>query len=159
MALTHKFWDRVKRCTPTCPMPCNHCWLWVGRRYKRKNANYGAFDFAGRCYRAHRFSYELHCGAIPPGKSVLHKCDNPPCVNPSHLYVGTQLDNVRDCVARGRTYDRHGAKNSNCVLTNAAVAKLKILAQHGLTQRYLAKMFGVSKSQVGNVLRGEQRAK
>ena len=74
------------------------CWQWLGATH----AGYGVFGFNRQMMRAHRVSYELYVGPIPPGLSVLHRCDNPPCTNPDHLFVGTQLDNMRDMCAKGR---------------------------------------------------------
>ncbi len=75
------------------------CWNWLGCKSPQ---GYGKTSVAGRAARAHRVSYELHKGPIPEGMMVLHSCDNPSCVNPSHLSVGTAADNAADTVARGR---------------------------------------------------------
>jgi len=74
------------------------CWLWTASLV----CGYGSFRFNGRTHRAHRLSWILQHGAIPSGKHVLHKCDTPACVNPSHLFLGGQLENMRDMVAKGR---------------------------------------------------------
>ena len=74
------------------------CWLWVGSI----NHRYGWLVVRGRKVRAHRFSYELAYGLIPVGLLVLHRCDNPPCVRPDHLFVGTQTDNMQDMLRKGR---------------------------------------------------------
>lgn len=91
------FWQRVNK-TPTC-------WLWTGPT----NGRYGRI---GRRTYAHRYSYEMAYGEIPAGKFVLHNCDTPLCVRPSHLRVGTAKDNSRDAMRRGRVAkgDRHGAR-------------------------------------------------
>jgi len=90
-----RFWRKVKKGSP------DECWLWTagragsgyGQFYRRKNVPVGA----------HRFSWELaHGQPVPPGRMVMHLCDNPPCVNPAHLVVGTCQDNARDCAAKGR---------------------------------------------------------
>lgn len=76
------------------------CWIWTG--YCQKNG-YGTIHCGkGSIKRAHRISYEIHCGKIPDGLYVCHKCDNPSCVRPDHLFLGTQLDNIRDCISKGR---------------------------------------------------------
>lgn len=87
------------------------CWEW--NAFKTKKFGYGAFRLNGRMHNAHRISWLLSRGEIPAGICVLHKCDNPPCVNPAHLFLGTQADNVKDCKAKGRT-QRYNAKKSHC---------------------------------------------
>lgn len=84
------FWSRVHK--------TKRCWWWLGG----KPGDYGAFSFNGQHHLAHRFSYELHVGPIPAGLLVLHQCDNPSCVRPAHLRVGTSTDNIRDASAKGR---------------------------------------------------------
>ena len=76
------------------------CWNWTAGRFER---GYGAFAYGRkRPGYAHRFSYELHCGPVPDGMVVMHKCDNKKCVNPDHLQVGTQKENINDSVNKGR---------------------------------------------------------
>ena len=82
------------------PEPNSGCWLWFGALdgYKK----YGCFRVGKKNLRAHRVSWELYRGSIPKGMQVLHKCDVPPCVNPDHLWIGTQRDNVNDMIRKGR---------------------------------------------------------
>ena len=88
------------------PEPMSGCWLWIGAV---KASGYGVMHYAGRTQRAHRVSYELFVGPI--GSSwVLHRCDNPACVNPDHLFLGDAVDNARDMVAKGRNYCPNKAK-------------------------------------------------
>lgn len=83
----------------------NGCWLWTGARCSP--APYGQMRVAdGRRHHAHRISYTIHKGPIPEGMLVRHACDNPPCVNPDHLDIGTFRDNSRDALERGRVPDR-----------------------------------------------------
>ena len=87
-----RFWAKIEKCE-------NGCWEWTG---VRNWMGYGRVSRAGRITSAHRIAYELSVAAIPDGLSVLHRCDNPPCCNPDHLFVGTVRDNAKDAVAKGR---------------------------------------------------------
>jgi hypothetical protein len=95
-SLPRRFWAKVGM------QPTDRCWLWRGRLAARYG--YGElFIQRGRPpAKAHRISYELHHGSIAPGLVVMHTCDNTACVNPTHLKLGTQLDNIADTVAKGR---------------------------------------------------------
>lgn len=84
--IEERFWARVAR-------DGDGCWEWLASRSAH---GYGYFYYQSKVYKAHRLSYTLENGSIPEGLSVLHRCDNPPCVNPKHLYAGTQTDNMRD---------------------------------------------------------------
>ena len=96
-----RFWSKVDR-------SADGCWPWRGCRGRD---GYGAVTIGGRKLRAHRYSYSICVGPIPSGLLVLHSCDNRVCVNPAHLSVGTQKDNMRDCVERGRTREQ---KKTHC---------------------------------------------
>ena len=86
-----RFWDKVNK-TDTC-------WLWTGNTEK---IGYGIFKLKGKALKAHRLSYAYHKNSIPAGNMVLHRCDVRNCVNPDHLFLGTQTDNMRDMTAKGR---------------------------------------------------------
>jgi hypothetical protein len=94
-AIADRFWAKVEK------MP-DGCWVWQAAR---SVSGYGLLAPSGGVRgdrRAHRVSWELHNGPIPAGLWVLHSCDNPPCVNPDHLFLGTRSDNMRDCASKGR---------------------------------------------------------
>jgi hypothetical protein len=91
MTPTERFWTRVDK--------SGECWVWTGAHLP---TGYGRLTGAKRGMYAHRFSWELHNGPIPDGLLVCHKCDNPPCVRPDHLFLGTNVDNIRDRDAKGR---------------------------------------------------------
>ena len=88
-----RFWGKVAK------RDGEECWEWQG---SRKGGGYGSIGIKGGTVAAHRASWVLTNGAIPDNLWVLHKCDNPPCVRPDHLFLGTRLDNVRDMCAKGR---------------------------------------------------------
>jgi len=99
----------------TMPEPNSGCWLWCGEVNPK---GYGRVTLvlngrtgrgAARRLMAHRLSYEQHKGPIPAGLLVLHRCDNPPCVNPGHLFVGTARDNLHDMIRKGRGWKQQAA--------------------------------------------------
>lgn len=162
-----RFWAFVQR--------ADSCWLWMGHTCR----GYGYFGLApGRKVRAHRLSWMLLRGPIPDGLWVLHNCpggDNPRCVNPAHLWLGTALENRRDADAKGRTAvgDRHpsrtqperrprGEAHWKARLTAEQVNEIRGRyipgrTKHGrVTRRQLATEYGISKRQIDNILGGQQ---
>jgi len=127
------------------------CWLWKGRRYKD---GYGEFrSRTGKSIAAHRASWMLASGEIPTGMVICHHCDNPPCVNPAHLFVGTQQENERDKHAKGRAPSTAGASNGNARLTAEQVHKLRRMCA-SVSDTELGGKFGISRTQVRDIRRG-----
>ncbi|HXU04371.1 MAG TPA: HNH endonuclease [Polyangia bacterium] len=126
------------------PEPNTGCTLWFGGSDVR---GYGRFFLGGKVIVASRAAWELARGPIPTGLWVLHHCDNPPCVNPDHLFLGTHTDNMRDCVAKGR-FVRPNGPPANRKLTEQSVRDIRVGRKRGLLCRELANSFGVSKSTI-----------
>jgi hypothetical protein len=127
------------------------CWNWAGSI--TENNRYGLFRLNGSQTKAHRFCYELWVGEIPDGMCVCHKCDNPKCVNPDHLFLGTQFDNMVDRTDKNRGYKPIGEKNLFSKLKEKEVLEIRRLYKtRRVSQRYLAKMFLVTASCVENIV-------
>jgi hypothetical protein len=144
--LAQKFWSKVQK--------SDGCWLWTGATTPDGYGKIGADrrSTTGSQPRAHRVSWTLHCGPIPEGMEVLHKCDNPPCVRPDHLFIGTQRDNVMDMQAKGRARKPRGEAHGRAKLTIAEVVSIRERAALGWKQRDLAKEFRVARSLVGRIV-------
>ncbi len=125
----------------------NGCWLFKG---KKDRCSYGVLKINNRVKMAHRVSFVLHNGDIPIGLNVLHKCDTPSCCNPNHLFLGTQQDNVKDCVAKGR--HAKGTKKKNAKLNPNTIQLIKQQRELGATMRKLAAKFKVSSSRICDVV-------
>lgn len=136
------------------PEPNSGCWLWLGCTCRN---GYGRLYFKGGPKLAHRVAWEAQYGPIPAGKVLCHKCDNPGCVNPDHMTVGTQADNVADMVRKGRENRdprpyQQGERNQNSRIT-ADVVRSILLSP--LPQREAAKAFGVAPSWVQRIRKRE----
>ena len=130
------------------------CWIWAGIM----NSNgYGRFSWKNKHRLAHRFSYGLFYGDIPTGRCVCHTCDNRRCVNPDHLWLGTQSENLKDASQKGRMYRPNtcGARNGNTTLTERDVLAIREMHQAGQRQFRIAQLFSVSPSTVSNIIKRE----
>ena len=125
----------------------NGCWQWSAHSDKD---GYGVLPGDRQNTRAHRLSYEIHNGQIPDGLIVCHHCDNPGCVNPDHLFVGTTKDNAQDALKKRRHYV--GEKNGRSKLTEENV---KEILESYLNGQQLANKFDVTRHTVNNVRRGK----
>ena len=125
------------------------CWIWTGYTDR---AGYGR-THGGRL--AHRTMWGMIHGHVPDGKCVLHRCDVRNCVNPAHLFLGTQAENVADMDAKGRRFRgpvNQGAKNHFATLNETDVRLIFLLREKGLTQKEIAKRFGISQSTVSTII-------
>ena len=105
---------------------------------------------------AHRISWEIHNGEIPENLWVLHKCDNPPCVNPEHLFLGTPRDNVIDKVKKGRHRDDNGEKHPMAKLKDKDVRYIRRKLSDGIQGKDLAKQFNVCRMTISNIKTGRK---
>lgn len=150
-----RFWAQVEK--------TDGCWLWRGRR---DGSGYGQLQYKKQRIGAHRLSYELHIAEIPAGLWVLHRCDNKLCVRPDHLFLGTHLDNVRDCVSKGRNRFPvlYGRQHKNAKINYEIAQKIRELYAIGrgdkkksrgaFRQVDIATMLGTTRCIVSNVVRG-----
>jgi hypothetical protein len=125
------------------------CWLWRGYTL---STGYGQITYKGRKVLLHRAMYEVANGPIPPGLDVCHSCDNPPCVRPEHLWLGTAKDNVRDCIEKGRWLN--GEANPQAVMTEDNVREIRARMAGGQRLYEIARGMGLRASSVRNVYYG-----
>lgn len=145
-----RFWDKVKKESE------NECWEWIGAI---NSTGRGIFNYPGmKNGKAHRVSWIIHYGDIPNNLCVLHHCDNGKCVNPNHLFLGTKGDNNTDRKQKGRSNPLRGENDPKSKLTEENVRdirKLYIPDSKEFNQFKLADMFGVSRSTILAILRGD----
>jgi hypothetical protein len=152
MEITEKqirnFWNKVEK-TDTC-------WLWTGCGLR---SGYGQLKVEGKMRLAHRVSWLIHFGEIIDGLCVCHKCDVRECIRPDHLFLGTDSDNMRDMVMKGRGVKNGGERNGMAKLDALKVRKIAALYSTGMySQRNLATMFEVSQPSINHVVIGKRWA-
>jgi hypothetical protein len=137
------------------PEPNTGCWLWLGAT--KKDGGYPRVWFNGKYQKGHRVAWELANGETLGDRCALHKCDQPSCINPEHIFAGTQADNVADMLSKGR--ERYvglpGEQNGRAKLTDAQVAALRADLANGMTQTAAAARYGISQARVSKIWRGE----
>lgn len=144
-----RFWSKV--------IKQQECWEWNGERDKDGYGKINLMSFQTRV--AHRLSWILTFGEIPEGMLVCHRCDNPSCVNPNHLFLGTQSDNINDMYKKGRGIFHKGEHCCRAKLTNAQANKIRELYSSGRhTQATLSKEFEISQAQISAIVNNKAYA-
>lgn len=142
--LASRFWEKVDASAGP-----DKCWQWTGAHDEHGYGRISRGGHQGKVLRSPRVSWELHNGPIPEGMFVCHKCDNPPCVNPAHLFLGTAAENAADM-------DRKGRRNHPSIKLSAEMAGAirAAFADGDMTQQALAEQFGVSRPMVNMIING-----
>lgn len=138
-----RFWRKVNKDGPVHPSLGTPCWTWTGYRF---DDGYGGIMVNREYWRAHRYSWALRTGKHPADLQVLHHCDNPVCVNPDHLFLGTSKDNKLDCMGKGRHI--HGKRQWCAKLNDEQVREIRVayvFGKRGKGAMALARKYGVSK--------------
>lgn len=136
------FWNKVNK--------TDSCWLWTGAK---TTDGYGCFG-NGRLgsKRAHRFSWEIDRETIPPNMELCHTCDNPSCVNPEHLFIGTHTDNMRDAARKKKFPLRYGTDHPRGKWSDEQVKSMVQLYNSGTPIKEICSLFGICRSSLGNIL-------
>ncbi len=143
-----RFWGKVEQGTP------DECWPWSASRYL---SGYGQFRKGSKGFYAHRLAYWFASGPYDEHLCICHHCDNPPCCNPRHLYLGTRADNNRDRGQRrrGKEHRQNGEANDNAKLEESDVRAIIAALSVGETQTSVASRFGIKQPQVSRIARRE----
>lgn len=151
-AIEDRFWSKVDK--------SGDCWLWTAA--KTFEGGYGQLGIGGKLVLTHRLVYEMTYGPIPASLMVLHRCDNPSCVRPEHLFLGTAKDNARDMALKGRTWQqqhpervKRGGKHGNAKFTDDQVLTIREAFASGVGMEELARQWGVTPTTIARMISGE----
>jgi hypothetical protein len=144
MPFADRFWSKVDKRGP------NDCWEWTAYRHPQ---GYGLIRHGGRDQRAHRVALELALGEDLGPRWALHRCDNPPCCNPAHLYAGSRAENIADAVERHRYADITGPANPRARFTSDQVAAIRDQYRSGASIHALAREHGISRPSMRDIVR------
>ncbi len=136
-----RFWEKVDI------RGDDDCWPWLAGC---SEPGYGSFWAFGKNWGASRVAFVLQYGGDPVGLLICHACDNPPCCNPRHVFIGTQMDNIADCVSKGRR--SNGERHYNSKLTSELVLEIRAASYSGETQTALAEKYGVSQPHIERII-------
>ena len=154
-----RFWAKVDKEKSAIFYNGTRCWEWTA---SCSSKGYGQIGLNSKMLRTNRVAYEITFEEIPEGLWVLHHCDNPPCCNPAHLFLGTNYDNQSDKMRKGRQGAARGEANGTHKLSDAQVAEIRRRYQRnvrgGENSVALAKEFGVSSMQISHIVRYKSRA-
>ena len=136
----------------------NECWEWNGPYWGR---GYGRINFGGKGYYVHRLMWEMRHGEIPTGMQVCHHCDNPPCINPEHLFLGTPSENFIDAIKKGRVQmlPPHSMPGENHPLVKLTSEQVKIIREErksGVSAREIARRYNVSTGHIRQIVSGNR---
>ena len=143
--LEKRFWAKVDKRGP------DECWEWQGWRNKTNYGHISRGGHRGRQPGTHIVSWEIHNGPISDGLWVLHKCDNPPCCNPAHLFLGTRQDNVDDMVSKGRQIQ--GTRAHFSKFTDDDIIKIRQMYRDGMVQREIGRIFDTDQANISCIVR------
>jgi len=142
---SQRFWNKV--------YVTANCWLWIGARHE---FGYGWFELNGKAQTAHTIAFAECYGPIPTGMNVCHECDNPPCVRPNHLFLGTQQDNLSDMREKNR--HQKGETNGHAKLTEQDIETIRQMYSQGTFQRVIAAQYGVHQVTISKIVFAKELA-